>query len=98
VDAEREKLMNDLQNSKQLVRVYQVTGIAPVWQGRNGENDWYYTDGEMSVGVLSPGNVLVAGQLTRLPNTLPVDLKNHLWVWVRRLLGMFGELRVMGSS
>lgn len=97
LDAERDKLMNDLLIAKQLVRVYQVTGIGPTLQGRNGENDWYYTDGEMNVGILSPDNVLVNGQPTLLPNALPVNLKNHLWVWVRKLFGMLGESRGVGS-
>ena len=89
VDAERDKLMSDLLDHKQLIRVYQVTGIGPTLQGRNGEHDWYYTDGEMSVGVLSPDNAPVAGEPARLSNALPVDLKNGLWVWMRKLLGSF---------
>ena len=54
IDAERDLLIADLAAAAMLTEIYQVTGIGPTLFGRNGGGDPYYTDGEITVGVLSP--------------------------------------------
>jgi len=52
VDAERDKVLDDLDGAGELSSTFQTPGIGLTWNGRNGEGDWYYTDGQISVGVL----------------------------------------------
>ena len=52
VDAERDKLMADLRKSGQLLEAYQVAGLGPTANGKNGGGDRYFTDGARAVGVL----------------------------------------------
>lgn len=86
IDAERDKLLADLEHAGQLVQVYQVTGVGPAWHGRNGGGDPYYTDGELSVGVLSTGNAVRATPAQHLANPPVVQLKTTLWSWLRPVL------------
>lgn len=86
VDAERETLMHDLQGAGQLVRLYQVTGVGATLRGHNGEGDWYYTDGELTTGVLSVGNQAQATPPQQVANPPAVQWKNRLWTWLRRWL------------
>jgi hypothetical protein len=84
IDAERDGLMESLIKAGRLVGLYQVTGVGATLQGRNGEGDWYYTDGELTVGVLAIATP--ASPPMQLPNPAPVEIKNRTWAWVRRLL------------
>jgi hypothetical protein len=52
VDAERDRLMADLECAGQLVRRYRKPGVGPTRDGRNAGGDRYVTDGMLSVGVL----------------------------------------------
>ncbi len=85
VDTERDQLLLDLKGAGQLVQVYQVTGVGATLQGRNGGGDWYYTDGELTVGVLSIEGVVQAMPPSELLNPAPVEFKNRVWSLVRRL-------------
>jgi uncharacterized protein YjeT (DUF2065 family) len=62
VDAERDRLFTDLQQSGQLVEEYRVRGLGPTRLGRNGGGDPYYTDGDIRVGVLSGGGSTAADE------------------------------------
>jgi len=53
VDHERDKLMNDLNQAKQLTAVYWVDGFPDKRNGKNGGGDRYHTDGRLAVGVLA---------------------------------------------
>jgi hypothetical protein len=52
IDAERDRLMNDLENADWVADRYRVAGIGPTTDGRNGGGDRYFTDGMMDVAVL----------------------------------------------
>jgi hypothetical protein len=52
VDAERDRLADDLKRGGQLATVYQLAGAAPA-QGRNGGGDRYHSDGNRTVGVIA---------------------------------------------
>ena len=52
VDAERDKLIDDLLRVLQLTNVYWIDGFQKNRQGKNGGGDRYQTDGRLRVGVL----------------------------------------------
>ena len=87
IDAERDFLVADLVAARMLTEIFHVTGIGPTLLGRNGGGDPYYTDGEITLGVLSPGAVAVEGAPTTLPDPVPVAAKNAIWSRARQLLG-----------
>jgi hypothetical protein len=86
IDAERDALLQGLAAAGELVRGYQVTGVGEMLWGRNGGGDRYYTDGELWVGVVSPGNAKAAGPPEILAVSPPVALKNWLFSGLRPLL------------
>jgi hypothetical protein len=86
VDAERDELMSDLAAAGQMATRYQVTGVGLTVDGHNGGGDRYYTDGELDIGVISPGNVAQSEPPTELANPPAVVAKNRIWKWFRPLL------------
>jgi len=47
VDEERDRLIGDLNRAQMVTRIYQAKGSGPTLNGRNGEGDPYYSDGEI---------------------------------------------------
>src|SRR6266446_510450 len=67
-----------------------IDGGRPVWVGAatfDGGGDRYFTDGELTVGVLAPEGSAGTDSVTVLPSPTPVVIKNQLWSWLRPLLG-----------
>ena len=56
IDAERDRLIADLGTAGQLSGTFQMPGTGPTESGRNGGGDPYRTDGQIAVGVLTPGS------------------------------------------
>jgi len=54
IDAERDGLIADLVKAKMVEALYQITGIGPTLDGRNGEGDRYFTDGEIHFARVVP--------------------------------------------
>jgi len=54
VDAERDHLFHDLEQTKDLSEVYDVPDFHKVREGRNGGGDPWHTDGKLYVGVIVP--------------------------------------------
>ena len=52
IDAERDKLFRDLEQTGDLSEVYTIPGFHKILQGRNGGGDPWYTDGGLAVGVI----------------------------------------------
>jgi hypothetical protein len=52
IDAERDTLMKALSTAGWVADRYQIEGIGPTQDGRNGGGDRYFTDGMMDVAVL----------------------------------------------
>jgi hypothetical protein len=52
VDAERDKVIHDLQRAGQLSQMSWIEHFHQVMQGYNGGGDPYYTDGRLAVGVI----------------------------------------------
>ena len=79
IDAERDGLMNDLKAAKTVSAIYEVTGVGPTLNGRNGEGDRYYTDGEVKIARLVAGCDLKSQTAVVLDNPSLVKLKNEAW-------------------
>jgi len=86
VDAERNEVLADLQAVGQLTTVYQVTGVGLTLVGRNGGGDPYFTDGELSIGVIADDNKKQTVAPKTLDNPPLVDLKNEAWSWLLPLV------------
>ncbi len=85
IDAERDGLVADLRNGGWLKELFQVTGIGATVMGRNGGGDRYYTDGELTIGVLS--SLETHGKRPdRLANPVAIQIKEQLWSAIRPLL------------
>jgi len=61
VDAERDKLVADLDRTGRLARLDCMDGWRDAGRGRNASGDSYVTDGSISVAVLSPASAGDAG-------------------------------------
>ena len=81
IDSERDGLIADLVRASHIGKLYQVTGVGSTLLGRNGGGDRYYTDGELTIGVLARGR-----QPERLPNPPVVQIKDQFWTTIRPLL------------
>lgn len=79
IDAERDALSSDLAAAKVVEATYEVTGIGPTLDGRNGGGDRYHTDGEVEISVLTQGCASQRAAAVTLPNPGPVRIKNWLW-------------------
>jgi hypothetical protein len=53
VDAERDKLFDDLKSTGNLEDFFVIQGFHKVLKGRNGEGNPWYTDGSLYVGVIT---------------------------------------------
>ena len=79
IDDERDLLIGDLVAAKVVTTLYDLSGIGPTVNGRNGGGDRYFTDGEIHMAVLSPGAVPVDGAPVTKPDPPVVALKNQVW-------------------
>ena len=79
IDAERDHLSADLKSAKVVEAIYEVSGVGPTLNGRNGEGDRYYTDGEIKISRLVEGCNAKAEKTVELDNPPLVDLKNVAW-------------------
>ena len=89
IDEERDKIIADLTAQKQLISEFQVTGIGATLQARNGGGDIYYTDGELSVGVLTASGAENAEAVKIHESPTAVQVKNSVWTALRRVLRQF---------
>lgn len=86
IDAERERLTEDLKTAKVVEAIYEVSGIGPTLMGRNGEGDQYYTDGEVKISRLVAGCNSTAEATVELDNPPMTNLKNFAWKAAASLL------------
>ena len=82
LDAERTYVIDSLARAGTLAQTYQVTGIGPTLNGRNGEGDRYVTDGQIAVGVLRPAATAAAPAPEALPPPASVAVGARLWAAV----------------
>ena len=86
IDAERNRLVDDLKAAKVVEAIYEVTGVGPTLVGRNGEGDRYYTDGEIKIARLVAGCDTKAATVVELSNPPLVNLKNEAWKTIAGIL------------
>ena len=84
LDAERDYVITTLTNAKVLNVIYQVSGVGPTVNGRNGGGDPYFTDGEIAVGVIDPTLELQSAPGSTnspvvLANPPSISLKGRIW-------------------
>jgi hypothetical protein len=79
IDAVRDQLTDDLKTAKVVEAIYEVSGIGPTLNRRNGEGDRYYTDGEIRISRLVEGCNAKAETAVELDNPPLVNLKNVAW-------------------
>jgi hypothetical protein len=86
IDAERDRLTDDLKAAKVVEAIYEVSGIGPTLFGRNGEGDRYYTDGEIKISRLVAGCNMKAASTVGLDNPPLVNMKNVAWKAIAGML------------
>jgi LssY C-terminus len=86
IDAERNGLIDDLKTAKVVLAIYEVTGVGPTVNGRNGEGDRYYTDGEIKIARLVAGCHATSATAVVLDNPPLVQLKDEAWQPIAALL------------
>ena len=85
IDTERDGLFADLGKNGWLTEEFQVTGVGATLMGHNGGGDRYFTDGELTIGVLR-NEPSIGRTPNRLANPIPVRIKDQLWSVVRPLM------------
>ncbi|AMV40709.1 LssY C-terminal domain-containing protein [Planctomyces sp. SH-PL62] len=85
VDDERDALIAGLRERGKLREIFQVTGVGATLLGRNGGGDPYYTDGELTIGVLVAGDRKDESPAT-LDNPPVIQFKEQLWSVVKPML------------
>ena len=86
IDAERDGLTGDLKAAKVVEAIYEVSGVGPTLNGRNGEGDPYYTDGEIEISRLVVGCNAKAETAVELSNPPLVIIKNVAWKAIANML------------
>ncbi len=79
VDVERAQVADDLQAAGMIEARYQVTGTGPTLLGRNGEGDFYRTDGEVWMLRLVEGCVRRTTPPQVLDAPAVVQVKDAIW-------------------
>jgi hypothetical protein len=79
IDADRDLLTADVKTARVVQTIYEVTGIGPTLDGRNGEGDIYYTDGDIKISVLVAGCNQRTAATAVLENPPLVAMKNFAW-------------------
>jgi hypothetical protein len=86
IDAERKLLAADLEAAGMVDAKYQVTGIGPTMNGRNGGGDLYYTDGEVWILRLVEACRKRTGPATVIPSPAVTELKDQIWQGIANAL------------
>lgn len=79
IDSERSLVEADLQSAGMIEARYQVMGIGPTLLGRNGEDDPYFTDGEVWVLRLVEGCAKRTAPPDILPDPPVTAFKDAIW-------------------
>jgi hypothetical protein len=79
IDAERKLLATELENVGMVEAKYQVTGIGPTMDGRNGGGDLYYTDGEVWILRLVTACQKRTAPASIIPSPSPTEIKDQIW-------------------
>jgi hypothetical protein len=86
VDEERDRLINDLVTTGLVDALYQVTGVGPTLNGRNGGGDRYFTDGEIHFARLVAGGEKTSASPVVLPSPVALRIKDQIWAAAKSAL------------
>ncbi len=86
IDEERDNTIANLERIHQVIGLYQVAGVDPTMQSFNGGGDPYYTDGEVTIALLSSKNYRTTQTPIQSPNPPAIQVKQHIWQWLRTIL------------
>jgi hypothetical protein len=81
VDEERDRLIAGLNDAHMVTSIYQMKGIGPTLNGRNGEGDPYYTDGEIWVARLVSGGKVAEKLAEMVPAPALIQIKDAAFSW-----------------
>jgi hypothetical protein len=81
IDEARDQLVGTLNQAQMVTRIYQMKGIGPTLNGRNGEGDPYYTDGEIWVAKLVRRGDKADKLATMLPAPALIQIKDAAFSW-----------------
>jgi hypothetical protein len=95
VDAARDGLTGDLRAAKVVEAIYEVSGVGPTLNGRNGEGDPYYTDGEIKISRLVSGCNVKAEATVALNNPPLISIKNIAW---KSIANMVQSIEIAATS
>jgi LssY C-terminus len=87
VDEERDRLIGELNAAHMVTGIYQMKGIGPTLNGRNGEGDPYYTDGEIWVARLASGGKENERPAEMSPAPALIQIKDAVFSWGSRTAG-----------
>ncbi|HMN71362.1 MAG TPA: LssY C-terminal domain-containing protein [Rhodoblastus sp.] len=88
VDAERAFVAEQLASAGMVENLYEIAGVGPTLDGRNGGGDRYFTDGEAAVVVLSPDCRERADKTpARAGDPWQRRFKDAIWSALRRVMG-----------
>ena len=79
VDAERDGLVKDIEDSGMATAKYQVTGVGLTLTGRNGAGDLYYTDGEVWILRLAEACQKTTEPVTVIASPPATEWKDQIW-------------------
>jgi hypothetical protein len=79
IDMERSHLIGGLVIAHMVNTIYTVSSIGPTLNGRNGEGDWYYTDGEIKIAVINPDAKPQISAPRLLKEPALIAIKNKFW-------------------
>jgi hypothetical protein len=81
IDQERGRLIGDLDQARTVAEIFQIAGVGPTLNGRNGEGDPYYTDGEIWMGKLVTMGEKAAAPAKFAPAPALIQVKDKLFSW-----------------
>jgi hypothetical protein len=81
IDQERDRLIGDLGRAQMIVEIFQIEGVGPTLNGRNGEGDPYYTDGEIWMAKLVTRGEKATTPAKFAPPPALIQLKDKLFSW-----------------
>ena len=81
IDQERDRLIGDLDQARMVTSVFQIKGIGPTLNGRNGEGDPYHTDGEIWIAKLALQGERAAAPARFEPPPPLIQIKDKIFSW-----------------
>jgi LssY C-terminus len=81
IDEERDRLITGLDLARMVLDIYQIRGIGPTLNGRNGEGDPYYTDGEIWMAKLVAQGEKARSPAKILPAPALIQIKDKMFSW-----------------